>query len=103
MTRADLRGRQSWGNGMWRPIAAPPRTTFGGDRPVRSTELLAIARDSGWDLVGAGVLVAFALGFLLLFASALVSVLRSRLSGGMKLVWVVFAFCAPFLGSLLWF
>jgi hypothetical protein len=35
--------------------------------------------------------------------SALFSILGSRLGGGMKLVWVVFAFCAPFLGSLLWF
>ncbi|MEU4670277.1 PLD nuclease N-terminal domain-containing protein [Amycolatopsis sp. NPDC023774] len=37
------------------------------------------------------------------FLAALVSVLGSPLRGGMKLVWVVFAFCAPFLGPLLWF
>jgi membrane protein DedA with SNARE-associated domain len=70
---------------------------------VLSIELLASAHDNGWNLVGAGVLFAIAAGFALLFLAALVSVLRSRQPGGMKLVWVVFAFCAPFLGSLLWF
>jgi hydrogenase-4 membrane subunit HyfE len=71
--------------------------------PVLSIELLASAQDNGWNVVGAGVLFAIVAAFGLLFVAALVSVLRSRLSGGMKLVWVVFAFCAPFLGSLLWF
>ncbi|PRY40554.1 PLD nuclease N-terminal domain-containing protein [Umezawaea tangerina] len=61
------------------------------------------ALDTGLSLVAAGLMIAVALGFLVLFVAALVSVLRSRLTGGMKLVWVVFAFCAPFLGSLLWF
>ncbi|WNV89039.1 PLD nuclease N-terminal domain-containing protein [Umezawaea sp. Da 62-37] len=61
------------------------------------------ALDNGFNLLAAGLMIAVALGFLVLFVAALVSVLRSRLSGGMKLVWVVFAFCAPFLGSLLWF
>ncbi|WP_344868074.1 PLD nuclease N-terminal domain-containing protein [Amycolatopsis ultiminotia] len=37
------------------------------------------------------------------FLAALFSVLASPLTGGMKLVWIVFAFCAPFLGPLLWF
>jgi hypothetical protein len=70
---------------------------------VLSIEVLASAHDNGWNLLGAGVVFAIAVGFALLFVAALVSVLRSRQSGGMKLVWVVFAFCAPFLGSLLWF
>ncbi|WP_243791870.1 PLD nuclease N-terminal domain-containing protein [Saccharopolyspora gloriosae] len=42
-------------------------------------------------------------GYALLFIAALFSILGSALSGGMKLVWVVVAFMAPFLGSLLWF
>lgn len=45
------------------------------------------------------VLAAYAL----LFIGALISILGSALSGGMKLVWVIVAFMAPFLGSLLWF
>ncbi|MDS0134441.1 MULTISPECIES: PLD nuclease N-terminal domain-containing protein [unclassified Amycolatopsis] len=54
-----------------------------------------------WLLLGvAGVAV---LAFAVLFLAALVGILRSPLTGGMKLVWVVFAFCAPFLGSVLWF
>ncbi|MGW3997351.1 PLD nuclease N-terminal domain-containing protein [Amycolatopsis sp. NPDC004772] len=54
-----------------------------------------------WILLGvAGVAV---LAFAVLFLAALVGILRSPLTGGMKLVWVVFAFCAPFLGSVLWF
>jgi cation transporter-like permease len=40
---------------------------------------------------------------LIFFIAALVSIVGSGLTGGMKLVWVVFAFCAPFLGPLLWF
>lgn len=55
----------------------------------------------GWLVVG--VLGAVALAFVVLFLGALVSILGSGLTGGMKVVWVVFAFCAPFLGSLLWF
>jgi hypothetical protein len=46
-----------------------------------------------------GVIVAYALFVL----AAVVSVLRSPLSGGMKLVWFVFVWVAPFVGSLLWF
>ncbi|WP_328603647.1 PLDc N-terminal domain-containing protein [Amycolatopsis sp. NBC_00345] len=40
---------------------------------------------------------------LIFFIAALVGIVGSGLTGGMKLVWVVFAFCAPFLGPLLWF
>ena len=46
-------------------------------------------------------LVAF--GWLVLFLAALVSILGSPHTGGMKIAWLVFAFIAPFLGSLLWF
>lgn len=38
-----------------------------------------------------------------LFVGALISILASAHTGGMKVAWVVFAFVAPFLGSLLWF
>lgn len=55
----------------------------------------------GW--VAILLMVVVALAFLALFIGALVSILRSPLEGGMKLVWIVFAFIAPFLGSLLWF
>lgn len=34
---------------------------------------------------------------------AVVSVLRSSLAGGMKFVWIVLVFLAPFIGSLLWY
>jgi phospholipase D-like protein len=37
------------------------------------------------------------------FIGALVSILSSPQGAGMKLVWIIFAFCAPFLGPLLWF
>ncbi|MCX2733798.1 PLD nuclease N-terminal domain-containing protein [Saccharopolyspora sp. NFXS83] len=54
-----------------------------------------------WVLTG-GVLAVVA-AFAVLFIAALISILGSGLSGGMKLVWIVLAFLAPFLGSLLWF
>ncbi|VVJ22407.1 Uncharacterised protein [Amycolatopsis camponoti] len=56
-----------------------------------------------WSWLALGLTGAVVLAFLGLFLGALISILGSRLTGGMKLVWVVFAFCAPFLGSLLWF
>ncbi|MFI5592022.1 PLD nuclease N-terminal domain-containing protein [Amycolatopsis sp. NPDC051758] len=56
-----------------------------------------------WSWLALGLTGAVVLAFVVLFFSALVSILGSRLTGGMKLVWVIFAFCAPFLGSLLWF
>jgi hypothetical protein len=64
-----------------------------------------VAQDSDqfWGGAVAVVFLLLALAFLVFFIAALVSILKSPQSGGMKLVWVVFAFCAPFLGSLLWF
>ncbi|MFJ9783212.1 PLD nuclease N-terminal domain-containing protein [Amycolatopsis sp. NPDC101161] len=56
-----------------------------------------------WSWLLLGLTGAVLLAFVVLFLAALVSILGSRLTGGMKLVWVIFAFCAPFLGSLLWF
>jgi Phospholipase_D-nuclease N-terminal len=56
-----------------------------------------------WGPVVAAVLVIAMLGYVIFFLAALVSILGSRQSGGMKLVWIIFAFCAPFLGPVLWF
>ncbi|RRO15738.1 hypothetical protein EIL87_17200 [Saccharopolyspora rhizosphaerae] len=52
---------------------------------------------------GLGVAALVLIGWLVLFVCAVVSVLGSPLSLGMKLVWVVIAFSAPFLGVLAWF
>jgi len=56
-----------------------------------------------WGPVVAAVLVIAMLAYVIFFLAALVSILGSRQSGGMKLVWIIFAFCAPFLGPVLWF
>ncbi|KIZ15783.1 PLD nuclease N-terminal domain-containing protein [Streptomyces natalensis] len=64
--------------------------------------LLALS-DRAVFLSGIGILISMAVASVVLFVGALVSILRARMDGGMKLVWVVFAFVAPFLGSLLWF
>jgi hypothetical protein len=42
-------------------------------------------------------------GVLALYFGSLLSIVRSDLTGGMKLVWFIFAVMAPFFGSLLWF
>ncbi|WP_208609508.1 PLD nuclease N-terminal domain-containing protein [Streptomyces atriruber] len=49
------------------------------------------------------VAICACIGAALLFVGALISIARSRLTGGMKFAWLVFAFVLPFLGSLLWF
>ncbi|MDA3629899.1 PLD nuclease N-terminal domain-containing protein [Saccharopolyspora oryzae] len=41
--------------------------------------------------------------YVVLVVGALISVLGSPQSFGMKVVWIVFVFVAPFLGSILWF
>ncbi|HWC80367.1 MAG TPA: PLD nuclease N-terminal domain-containing protein [Pseudonocardiaceae bacterium] len=50
-----------------------------------------------------GAILFFALLYALLFFGALISVLGSPQTGGLKLVWCVIVFAFPFLGSLLWF
>lgn len=67
-----------------------------------SVTVLAAEADLRAWLAG-GLILAVVLGFVAFFLGALVSILRSPLAGGMKLVWVIFAFCAPFLGCALWF
>ncbi|MCS7479542.1 PLD nuclease N-terminal domain-containing protein [Umezawaea endophytica] len=61
------------------------------------------AQGEAWSWVFAGGIGLVVLALAALFIGALVSVLRSGMTGGMKVVWVVFAFCAPFLGPVLWF
>ncbi|UKY51225.1 PLD nuclease N-terminal domain-containing protein [Streptomyces inhibens] len=55
------------------------------------------------DIMFACAGAAVVLGALAFFFGALLSIVRSDLTGGMKLVWVVFALMAPFFGCLLWF
>ncbi|UKY54817.1 PLD nuclease N-terminal domain-containing protein [Streptomyces inhibens] len=55
------------------------------------------------DIMIACAGAAVVLGALAFFFGALLSIVRSDLTGGMKLVWVVFALMAPFFGCLLWF
>ncbi|KAA9158109.1 PLDc_N domain-containing protein [Amycolatopsis acidicola] len=59
--------------------------------------------DHPWNYLVAALIIAVILAYLVLVLAALVSVLRSANSGGMKVVWFVFIWVAPFLGSLLWF
>jgi membrane protein DedA with SNARE-associated domain len=54
-------------------------------------------------VVGAALLVGILLAYALLVLGALISALRSPLTGGMKLVWIIFIFIAPFIGSICWF
>ncbi|WIX75687.1 PLD nuclease N-terminal domain-containing protein [Amycolatopsis carbonis] len=62
-----------------------------------------LAATDGAHIAAAVGIGALCLIPLIFFVAALVSILRSPLTGGMRLVWIVFAFCAPFLGPLLWF
>lgn len=69
-------------------------------------QTLLAAAEPGAQIAGFGILGAAGLALLayaVLFIGALISILASAHTGGMKLAWVVFAFVAPFLGSLLWF
>ncbi|MDI2029885.1 PLD nuclease N-terminal domain-containing protein [Saccharopolyspora sp. TS4A08] len=52
---------------------------------------------------GFGLVGLLLIGWLALFICAVVSIIGSPLSFGMTLVWLVIAFCAPFLGVLAWF
>jgi Phospholipase_D-nuclease N-terminal len=52
-------------------------------------------------LLGVLIFVILA-GLMVLFIGSLVSVLRSSLSAGMKLVWFVLIFALPLIGSVLW-
>ncbi|MGV9295276.1 PLDc N-terminal domain-containing protein [Amycolatopsis sp. NPDC003676] len=67
------------------------------------TAVLADTVHQGLQFAAVAGIVALVAFPVLLFLGALVSVLGSPLGFVMKFVWVVFAFCAPFLGPVLWF
>ncbi|WP_031464981.1 PLD nuclease N-terminal domain-containing protein [Sciscionella sediminilitoris] len=48
-------------------------------------------------------LTLIALAYVVFIVAAFVSIIFSNIDGGMKIVWLIFALCAPFLGSLCWF
>lgn len=50
-----------------------------------------------------GVALLAVLAYAVLFVAALISIVCSAHTMGMKLAWLVFAFIAPFIGSALWF
>ncbi|WP_369392250.1 PLD nuclease N-terminal domain-containing protein [Streptomyces sp. CG1] len=62
---------------------------------------MALASTSHIGIACAGAAVV--LGALALYFGALLSIVRSDLTGGMKLLWAAFAVMAPYFGSLLWF
>jgi Phospholipase_D-nuclease N-terminal len=59
--------------------------------------------EQAWGITAFVVVGLVGLAYLVFFIGALISILGSRQTGGMKLVWIILAFCAPFLGPLLWF
>ncbi|MGW5645292.1 PLD nuclease N-terminal domain-containing protein [Saccharopolyspora sp. NPDC003752] len=63
----------------------------------------ALAADSGLYWAGLIVATLAVLGYVVLVVGAVISILASHQGIGMKLVWIVLVFMAPFLGSLLWF
>lgn len=64
---------------------------------------LATTAEQAGRFAGAAAIIALVLVPVVFFLAALISILGSPQSGGMKFVWLIFAFCAPFLGPLLWF
>lgn len=64
------------------------------------------AADTGHQIAGFGmfgIVGLVLLAYAMLFIGALISIVCSAHTGGMKLVWVILAFAMPFIGSLLWF
>jgi Phospholipase_D-nuclease N-terminal len=51
----------------------------------------------------AALFVIVLLAYVALVIGALISVVASGVSGGMKVVWIVFVLVAPVIGSLAWF
>ena len=58
---------------------------------------------SGLGIVLAVLIGAVVLGYLALIVTAFFGALLSPLPGGMKVVWAVFIWCAPFIGALCWY
>ncbi|MCI3934708.1 PLD nuclease N-terminal domain-containing protein [Streptomyces sp. AN091965] len=69
-----------------------------------SERLTTIAMDSqgggAWTAAVVLILIVAAAG---LYVCTLMDILTSSAGKGMKAVWIVFAFIAPFIGSVLWF
>ncbi|MCI2418440.1 PLD nuclease N-terminal domain-containing protein [Saccharopolyspora sp. K220] len=65
--------------------------------------VVAPGTESAWGLGVIAVTGLAVLAYVVFFVGALISILGSSQSFGMKVVWIIFAFCAPFLGPLLWF
>lgn len=70
---------------------------------VQHSVLASGAADSGASMAMAALVLLPLLAYVMLVIGALVSIVASAQDLGMKLVWVVFVFIAPFIGSLLWF
>jgi hypothetical protein len=75
--------------------------TTGGE-PVLSFALSEQSQRA-WGIGAVVVVGLLVVAYLVFFIATLISILGSAQSGGTKLVWIIFAFCAPFLGPLLWF
>ncbi|MGP4014633.1 PLD nuclease N-terminal domain-containing protein [Saccharopolyspora sp. 5N708] len=69
--------------------------------PLAAT-VVAPGTEQVWGVSAVVVTGLVVLAYVVFFLGALISILGSSQSGGMKLVWIIFAFCAPFLGPLLW-
>lgn len=83
--------------------AGRPPVTLGDMNLTFATTVAAEQADRIWAIPASIVLIIAVLAPLIFFVVAFFSILGSDQGGGMKLVWIVFAFCAPFLGPLLWF
>ena len=57
----------------------------------------------GIGVIGVILIAAVAIGYLLFFVAALLSVLAAPVGCFGKIVWFIVILCLPFLGSLLWF
>lgn len=66
-------------------------------------QALLAATENTTTGITAVVVIGACIAAVVLFVGALISIARSRLTGGMKFAWLVFAFVLPFVGSLLWF
>ena len=70
---------------------------------IQHSVLAAGSADTWSTALRLGVVALPFLAYAWLVIGALVSIVGSAHDLGMKLVWVVFVFIAPFIGSLLWF
>lgn len=74
-----------------------------GQQLVHHGSLLASHITSVAGIAFGGVLFFLLIAHVVLFIGALISVIGSPQSPGMKLVWIIFVFVATILGPLAWF